>query len=213
MKINRALIIVMVVAAAAGLLACRPDFKQVVLSPEEIPVAMRETVGDDRLDIRNVVWHAYYEQGGYEIAVLSSFQGDAREIISHQRWRWLVFRDGEPFTPPGFSQPVAFGIGANYMSYTHPEPFNWQPSEQLSLDHLIGINSASIWAVGYAWVDDAHRVVGTTFAGRTFEASVINGYWILLDLDVKGADRADRFETVDVLDKQGNVIHTYTRTG
>ena len=204
-----ALVLLLMVAISG----CQQEFRQSTVPAEDIPLAMRQKVDSTRQESRNTVWRAHYEQDGYEIAVLTYDRGDARELISHQQCEWVVFRDGAPVRPPGFSQDMSFVLSRYAQSYAPPEPFRWQPDEHLALQVKSGDNSASIWAIGYAWVEDAHEVIGTTFTGRVFEASVVNGYWILLDLDVQGAERADRFETVKVLDEDGKVLYTHTRTG
>jgi hypothetical protein len=210
MTLKRTLTIVILVTLIAGLPACRQQFKQTAIAPEQIPLAMREEFA--RSEIRELVWRAFYEQDGYEIAVASYAKGDAREISSQQQWTWLVFEGGRQVTVPGFSAKLSFGLGKDSMSYVPAAPYNWEPQVRLTLNSKSGQNTVSIWAVGYGWIPDAHRVVGTTFRGRSFEAPVVNGYWILFDLDVEGSDQADRFETVDLLDAKGRVLHAYRRT-
>jgi len=46
-------------------------------------------------------------------------------------------------------------------------------------------------------------------ATTPYEGLVVNGYWLLLDLDVDGIDR---FETVSVLDQSGKVLHRFDRS-
>ncbi len=184
--------------------SCSQAFRQAVVPPEEIPAEIRER-GSQRESDPAPVWRAYYEQGGYDIAV--AYYLPSTTLGNRERWAWFVFRNGQCIARPGIG-------GQNYV-LGHPQGFDerhvWNAIEDL--DATPGgdpaDNALRIYAYGWAWDDEAYKATGTTTQGRTYEGRVVNGYWMLFDLDVDGIDR---FETVVVQDDEGEVIRTHRRT-
>jgi len=202
-SVRLVVLLVVIVGVALGTSACTRPFEQVEIPPGEIPDYIRDaTKGSE------IVWRAFYEQGQHEIAVVYYMTGGSPGFV-HPAWAWLVFEDGEPVKASASQgELLRFGISKNYFPQSPPEPHNWEPQEVLTSNDLTGESTYSISACGYAFNRSAHSVVGMTTQGRRFEARVVNGYWILLDLDVEGVDR---FESVAVQDARGNVLYTYER--
>jgi hypothetical protein len=181
--------------------ACSQGFKQTEIPPEDIPSEIRKAAEHKPAIRVDPVWRAYYRHEGYDMAVASYRRIDPG---SHQTWEWFVFRDGQ--------QVRLQDTYLTLMAQAPPpiEDYGWRclpilPFEQVKSGDI----SYAIAAHGWAFDRAAYRVVGTTTQGSFFEGQIVNGFWILLDLEVEGLDR---FETVVVQDKQEQVLHTYQRT-
>jgi len=191
-KTRRRLILLVLLAVALALPACNRGFQQAEVAPGDIPAELREAAARFLPD--PVIWRAFYEQEGYDIAVAYHTGSMGR----FRQWLWRVFHEGQLIH-------IDHNIQAGLLL---TERYAWRASEEV--DHgSTGAGPNSIAAYGWAWDHAAHRVVGTTAQGRTFEGRVVNGYWLLLDCDVRGIDR---FETVVVEDAEGKVLHSYDRT-
>jgi len=137
-----------------------------------------------------VAWRAVYEQDGYVFAAVTYTMGgtlfaDPRNVL------WIGI-------------PASGGTDVVYPFINYPwerSRYSWKTGHFQTPTGMY-----QFYACGYASDKAAAKVVGTTNAGRTFEANLTNGFWTLLVPEHFGGEG---FEQVALQNQQGETIWTY----
>ena len=193
MKMRDRAVLLAVLTALVGISGCAGSFRLATVPPGNVPQELRDDV--DRwteAPTPDLIWRAVYSMDGYLIGVGHRISNTS----SYQEFSWLVYANGR--------RALQVIVGRNFDLGT----YHWKPSEELDI-HADGTSALRIAAAGWAFDRQAHQVIGTTTQGRKFEAPVVNGLWILFDLEVEGIDQ---FEGVVLQDQQGKILYTYMRT-
>lgn len=182
-------IMAMVVVLAAVSVSC--SLRLAVVPASDVPSQIVESLPKWMpTGASEVTWRSVYQQEGYDFAVVTytmggTLFGDPRNVL------WI-------------GTPASDGIDVVYPFINYPwesSRYSWKTGHFQTPTGMY-----QFYACGYTSDKDAAKVVGTTNAGRTFEASLTNGFWTLLVPEHFGGEG---FEQVALQNQQGETIFTY----